>query len=175
MYPNSVLMSMCLGMDAAVNFGIGLAIWAGHHRLATVVFALLFYRQHLLEARGGARRGRELAAPGYKGRRLGMTAALVNKDSPLRHARSVRGDGDLFSNVVLAPIVMAVMFFFMQRRRRQDDERIRRRHDDAWDSAPLPRRLPLRHEHGGDDGLFAGRGVLLHVAKALPYPAQRPP
>lgn len=109
MYPNSVLISMCLGMDAAVNFGIGLAIWSGITAL-TVLFALLFYKK-ISSSR--AESPAEESSPRRQRKPLGMTAALIKKDllSVMRDPSAAMG---MFSNVVLAPIVMAVMFFFMQ-------------------------------------------------------------
>ena len=104
MYPNSVLISMCLGMDAAVNFGIGLAIWSGITAL-TVLFALLFYKK-ISSSR--AESPAEESSPRRQRKPLGMTAALIKKDllSVMRDPSAAMG---MFSNVVLAPIVLSLI------------------------------------------------------------------
>ena len=108
MYPNTVLMSMCLGIDAAVNFGISLAIWAGLI-IATVVFAMLFYRR-ISSRRVEAPAEEGHAAPVYKRRRLVISLVVKDFLTIMRDPSAAMGT---FSNIVLAPIVMVVMYFFI--------------------------------------------------------------
>ena len=108
MYPNTVLMSMCLGIDAAVNFGISLAIWAGLI-IATVVFAMLFYRR-ISSRRIEAPAEEGHAAPVYKRRRLVISLVIKDFLTIMRDPSAAMGT---FSNIVLAPIVMVVMYFFI--------------------------------------------------------------
>ena len=109
MYPNTVLVSMCLGIDPAVNFGIFLAIWTGL-TAATVLFAMLFYRR-ISTRRAESRAEEGKGAPSYKRHRL--VTSLVKKDliTVMRDPSAAMGT---FSNIVLAPIVMVVMFFFIR-------------------------------------------------------------
>ena len=109
MYPNTVLVSMCLGIDPAVNFGIFLAIWTGL-TAATVLFAMLFYRR-ISTRRAESRAEEKKDAPSYKRHRL--VISLVKKDliTVMRDPSAAMGT---FSNIVLAPIVMVVMFFFIR-------------------------------------------------------------
>lgn len=109
MYPNTVLVSMCLGIDPAVNFGISLAIWTGL-TAATVLFAMLFYRR-ISTRRAESRAEEKKGAPSYKRHRL--VISLVKKDliTVMRDPSAAMGT---FSNIVLAPIVMVVMFFFIR-------------------------------------------------------------
>ena len=109
MYPNTVLVSMCLGIDPAVNFGIFLAIWTGL-TAATVLFAMLFYRR-ISTRRAESRAEEGKGAPSYKRHRL--VISLVKKDliTVMRDPSAAMGT---FSNIVLAPIVMVVMFFFIR-------------------------------------------------------------
>ena len=109
MYPNTVLVSMCLGIDPAVNFGIFLAIWTGL-TAATVLFAMLFYRR-ISTRRAESRAEEKKGAPSYKRHRL--VISLVKKDliTVMRDPSAAMGT---FSNIVLAPIVMVVMFFFIR-------------------------------------------------------------
>ena len=109
MYPNSVLISMCLGIDAAVNFGIGAAIWAAIGA-ATVLFAMLFYRRI---TSGRVESPAEESSAKGAGKQNNIFTALIKKDflSVMRDPSAAMG---MFSNVVLAPIVMAVMYFFIR-------------------------------------------------------------
>ena len=99
---------MCLGIDAAVNFGISLAIWAGLI-IATVVFAMLFYRR-ISSRRIEAPAEEGHAAPVYKRRRLVISLVVKDFLTIMRDPSAAMGT---FSNIVLAPIVMVVMYFFI--------------------------------------------------------------
>lgn len=109
MYPNSTLLSMCMGIDAAENFGISLAIWTGLAAV-TVVLAMLFYRR--ITAKQSESHPEESGAK-RSYRRTKLVPALMKRDflSVMRNPSMAMGT---FSNIILAPIVMAVMFFFMR-------------------------------------------------------------
>ena len=100
MYPNSTLLSMCMGIDAAENFGISLAIWIVLGAV-TVLLAMLFYRR--ITSKQSESHPEE----------SGLVPALMKRDflSVMRNPSMAMGT---FSNIILAPIVMAVMFFFMR-------------------------------------------------------------
>lgn len=107
MYPNRALLSMCLGIDAAKNFGISLAIWAGLFFL-TVLLAKLFYRKISVRQ---AEAHREENKAGFPFRRSKPIFALIKRDF-LSLVRNPSMAMATFSNTILAPVVMAVMYFF---------------------------------------------------------------
>ena len=109
MYPNSVLISMCLGIDPGVNFGISLGIWTGV-AAATVLLAALFYRRitsRRIEAHPEEGRDRQV----YK--RTPLLGALIKKDM-LSIMRNPSLAMATFSNTVIAPVVMVIMYFFVK-------------------------------------------------------------
>ena len=109
MYPNSVLISMCLGIDSGTNFGISLGIWTGV-AAATVLLAALFYRRitsRRIEAHPEEGRGRQV----YK--RTPLLGALIKKDM-LSIMRNPSLAMATFSNTVIAPVVMVIMYFFVK-------------------------------------------------------------
>ena len=109
MYPNSVLISMCLGIDSGTNFGISLGIWTGV-AAATVLLAALFYRRIIsrrIEAHPEEGRGRQV----YK--RTPLLGALIKKDM-LSIMRNPSLAMATFSNTVIAPVVMVIMYFFVK-------------------------------------------------------------
>ena len=109
MYPNRALLSMCLGIDAAKNFGISVGIWAGL-ALVSVGLAMLFYRRITLRQTEAHREESKGKAAFRKTR---LIPALMKRDflSIMRNPSMAMG---MFSNIILAPIVMAVMFFFIR-------------------------------------------------------------
>lgn len=109
MYPNSALLSMCLGIDPAKNFGISVGIWLGLGGF-TVLLAGLFYRRITAKQ---AETHRETSTGGSSFRRSRPVVSLVRRDflSVMRNPSMAMGT---FSNIILAPIVMTVMYFFMR-------------------------------------------------------------
>lgn len=166
MYPNTVLVSMCLGIDPAVNFGIFLAIWAGL-TAATVLFAMLFYRRistRRAESRAEERKG----APSYKRHRL--VISLVKKDliTVMRDPSAAMGT---FSNIVLAPIVMVVMFFFI----RGDGDRAMSEFSAEMMMRGIVMLYPVIFLAGTNMvamTAYSREGESFFIAKALPIPAR---
>lgn len=109
MYPNSVLLSMCLGIEAGKNFGISFGIWAGI-AIVTVVLSMAFYKRITVRH---AESFREENKSDFALRRMRLIPALIKRDflSLMRNPSMAIGT---FSNTVLAPVVMAVMYFFMR-------------------------------------------------------------
>lgn len=166
MYPNTVLVSMCLGIDPAVNFGIFLAIWTGL-TAATVLFAMLFYRRistRRAESRAEERKG----APSYKRHRL--VISLVKKDfiTVMRDPSAAMGT---FSNIVLAPIVMVVMFFFI----RGDGDRAMSEFSAEMMMRGIVMLYPVIFLAGTNMvamTAYSREGESFFIAKALPIPAR---
>ena len=109
MYPNASLISMCLGIDPAKNFGISFGIWAGI-ALLTVLLAMLFYRRITVSGNESGTEERS-ADPSFK--RTPLLFALIKRDflTVIRQPSVAMGT---FSNIVLAPVMMLMMYFFMQ-------------------------------------------------------------
>lgn len=166
MYPNAVLVSMCLGIDPAVNFGIFLAIWTGL-TAATVLFAMLFYRR-ISTRRAESRAEEKKGAPSYKRHRL--VISLVKKDliTVMRDPSAAMGT---FSNIVLAPIVMVVMFFFI----RGDGDRAMSEFSAEMMMRGIVMLYPVIFLAGTNMvamTAYSREGESFFVAKALPIPAR---
>ena len=166
MYPNTVLVSMCLGIDPAVNFGIFLAIWTGL-TAATVLFAMLFYRR-ISTRRAESRAEEKKGAPSYKRHRL--VISLVKKDliTVMRDPSAAMGT---FSNIVLAPIVMVVMFFFI----RGDGDRAMSEFSAEMMMRGIVMLYPVIFLAGTNMvamTAYSREGESFFVAKALPIPAR---
>ncbi len=166
MYPNTVLVSMCLGIDPAVNFGISLAIWTGL-TAATVLFAMLFYRR-ISTRRAESRAEEKKGAPSYKRHRL--VISLVKKDliTVMRDPSAAMGT---FSNIVLAPIVMVVMFFFI----RGDGDRAMSEFSAEMMMRGIVMLYPVIFLAGTNMvamTAYSREGESFFVAKALPIPAR---
>ena len=166
MYPNTVLVSMCLGIDPAVNFGIFLAIWTGL-TAATVLFAMLFYRR-ISTRRAESRAEEGKGAPSYKRHRL--VTSLVKKDliTVMRDPSAAMGT---FSNIVLAPIVMVVMFFFI----RGDGDRAMSEFSAEMMMRGIVMLYPVIFLAGTNMvamTAYSREGESFFVAKALPIPAR---
>lgn len=166
MYPNTVLVSMCLGIDPAVNFGIFLAIWTGL-TAATVLFAMLFYRR-ISTRRAESRAEEGKGAPSYKRHRL--VISLVKKDliTVMRDPSAAMGT---FSNIVLAPIVMVVMFFFI----RGDGDRAMSEFSAEMMMRGIVMLYPVIFLAGTNMvamTAYSREGESFFVAKALPIPAR---
>lgn len=166
MYPNTVLVSMCLGIDPAVNFGIFLAIWTGL-TAATVLFAMLFYRR-ISTRRAESRAEEKKDAPSYKRHRL--VISLVKKDliTVMRDPSAAMGT---FSNIVLAPIVMVVMFFFI----RGDGDRAMSEFSAEMMMRGIVMLYPVIFLAGTNMvamTAYSREGESFFVAKALPIPAR---
>lgn len=166
MYPNTVLVSMCLGIDPAVNFGIFLAIWTGL-TAATVLFAMLFYRR-ISTRRAESRAEEKKGAPSYKRHRL--VISLVKKDliTVMRDPSAAMG---IFSNIVLAPIVMVVMFFFI----RGDGDRAMSEFSAEMMMRGIVMLYPVIFLAGTNMvamTAYSREGESFFVAKALPIPAR---
>ena len=166
MYPNTVLVSMCLGIDPAVNFGIFLAIWTGL-TAATVLFAMLFYRR-ISTRRAESRAEEKKGAPSYKRHRL--VISLVKKDliTVMRDPSAAMGT---FSNIVLAPIVMVVMFFFI----RGDGDRAMSEFSAEMMMRGIVMLYPVIFLAGTNMvamTAYSREGESFFIAKALPIPAR---
>ena len=166
MYPNTVLVSMCLGIDPAVNFGIFLAIWTGL-TAATVLFAMLFYRR-ISTRRAESRAEEGKGAPSYKRHRL--VISLVKKDliTVMRDPSAAMGT---FSNIVLAPIVMVVMFFFI----RGDGDRAMSEFSAEMMMRGIVMLYPVIFLAGTNMvamTAYSREGESFFIAKALPIPAR---
>lgn len=166
MYPNAVLVSMCLGIDPAVNFGIFLAIWTGL-TAATVLFAMLFYRR-ISTRRAESRAEEKKGAPSYKRHRL--VISLVKKDliTVMRDPSAAMGT---FSNIVLAPIVMVVMFFFI----RGDGDRAMSEFSAEMMMRGIVMLYPVIFLAGTNMvamTAYSREGESFFIAKALPIPAR---
>lgn len=166
MYPNAVLVSMCLGIDPAVNFGIFLAIWTGL-TAATVLFAMLFYRR-ISTRRAESRAEEGKGAPSYKRHRL--VISLVKKDliTVMRDPSAAMGT---FSNIVLAPIVMVVMFFFI----RGDGDRAMSEFSAEMMMRGIVMLYPVIFLAGTNMvamTAYSREGESFFIAKALPIPAR---
>ena len=166
MYPNTVLVSMCLGIDPAVNFGISLAIWTGL-TAATVLFAMLFYRR-ISTRRAESRAEEKKGAPSYKRHRL--VISLVKKDliTVMRDPSAAMGT---FSNIVLAPIVMVVMFFFI----RGDGDRAMSEFSAEMMMRGIVMLYPVIFLAGTNMvamTAYSREGESFFIAKALPIPAR---
>ena len=166
MYPNTVLVSMCLGIDPAINFGIFLAIWTGL-TAATVLFAMLFYRR-ISTRRAESRAEERTGAPSYKRHRL--VISLVKKDliTVMRDPSAAMGT---FSNIVLAPIVMVVMFFFI----RGDGDRAMSEFSAEMMMRGIVMLYPVIFLAGTNMvamTAYSREGESFFVAKALPIPAR---
>lgn len=166
MYPNAVLVSMCLGIDPAVNFGIFLAIWTGLTAV-TVLFAMLFYRR-ISTRRAESRAEEKKGAPSYKRHRL--VISLVKKDliTIMRDPSAAMGT---FSNIVLAPIVMVVMFFFI----RGDGDRAMSEFSAEMMMRGIVMLYPVIFLAGTNMvamTAYSREGESFFVAKALPIPAR---
>lgn len=166
MYPNTVLVSMCLGIDPAINFGIFLAIWTGL-TAATVLFAMLFYRR-ISTRRAESRAEEKKGAPSYKRHRL--VISLVKKDliTVMRDPSAAMGT---FSNIVLAPIVMVVMFFFI----RGDGDRAMSEFSAEMMMRGIVMLYPVIFLAGTNMvamTAYSREGESFFVAKALPIPAR---
>lgn len=166
MYPNTVLVSMCLGIDPAVNFGIFLAIWTGL-TATTVLFAMLFYRR-ISTRRAESRAEEGKGAPSYKRHRL--VISLVKKDliTVMRDPSAAMGT---FSNIVLAPIVMVVMFFFI----RGDGDRAMSEFSAEMMMRGIVMLYPVIFLAGTNMvamTAYSREGESFFIAKALPIPAR---
>lgn len=107
MYPNRTLLLMCLGIDAAANFGITAGVFAAMVAV-TVALAALFYKRITtrgLETPKEERRPRRAFKP------TSTVNALMRKDF-LTIMRNSFLAMSTFANILLAPILMAVMYFF---------------------------------------------------------------
>lgn len=106
MYPNTVLVMFCLGIDAGRNFGISLGITVGMVAIM-LILAMFFYRR--INQRGLETHS-EVSHRAVSYRQTGIVSSLIKKD----FKSIMRNPGIAMSslaNILVCPIITAIMYF----------------------------------------------------------------